>query len=78
MKKVKSGNHGSAANSKGSPKTVDEYLAKVPEPARTTLTKIRVLIRSAAPGEATELISYGIPALQYKVILGWFAAFSNH
>jgi uncharacterized protein YdhG (YjbR/CyaY superfamily) len=78
MKKVKSGNRSSAANSKGSPKTVDEYLAKVPEPARTTLTKIRVLIRSAAPGEATELISYGIPALQYKVILVWFAAFSNH
>ena len=45
---------------KAAPKTVDEYLAIVPEPARTTLTKIRATIRSAAPPEATEGISYGI------------------
>jgi uncharacterized protein YdhG (YjbR/CyaY superfamily) len=57
---------------------VDEYLAGVPEPARTTLNKIRAAIRSAAPTEATETISYGIPAIKYNGILVWFAAFSDH
>jgi len=42
------------------------------------LKKIRAAIRSAAPPEATETISYGMPAFKYKGILVWFAAFSNH
>jgi len=33
---------------------VDAYLAKVPEPARSTLEKIRAAIRSVVPAEATE------------------------
>jgi uncharacterized protein YdhG (YjbR/CyaY superfamily) len=60
------------------PKTVDEYLAIVPEPARTTLTKIRATIRAAAPKEATEGISYGMPMFKYKGMLVGFAAFSKH
>jgi uncharacterized protein YdhG (YjbR/CyaY superfamily) len=63
---------------KGSAKTVEAYLARVPEPARSTLDKIRAAIRSAAPAEATEVISYGIPAFRFKENLIWFAAFSNH
>jgi uncharacterized protein YdhG (YjbR/CyaY superfamily) len=78
MKKVKSGNRRSAAKGKGAPKNVDEYLAGVPEPARGTLNKIRAAIRSAAPPEATEAISYGMPAFKYNGVLVWFAAFSNH
>jgi uncharacterized protein YdhG (YjbR/CyaY superfamily) len=78
MKKVKSGNRGSAAKRRGAPKSVDEYLAGVPEPARRTLKKIRAAIRSAVPQEATEIISYRIPAFKYKGVLVWFAAFSNH
>jgi uncharacterized protein YdhG (YjbR/CyaY superfamily) len=78
MKKVKSGNRSSAAKGKGAPKNVDEYLAGVPEPARGTLNKIRAAIRSAAPPEATEAISYGMPAFKYNGVLVWFAAFSNH
>ncbi len=50
----------------------------VPEPARSTLNKLRAAIRSAVPPEATETISYRIPAFKYKGILLWFAAFSNH
>jgi uncharacterized protein YdhG (YjbR/CyaY superfamily) len=73
----KSGGRGSAKGNV-SPKTVDEYLAGVPEPARSTLNKIRVAIRSAAPPEATEAISYGMPAFKYKGPLIWFAAFSDH
>jgi uncharacterized protein YdhG (YjbR/CyaY superfamily) len=78
MKKVKSGNRRSAAKDKGAPKDVDEYLAGVPEPARSTCNKMRAAIRSAAPPEATETISYRIPAFRYKGVLVWFAAFSNH
>ena len=77
MKKGTSVNRGSAKG-RISPKTVDEYLAGVPEPARSTLNKIRATIRSAAPAEATEGISYGMPAFKYKGPLIWFAAFSDH
>jgi uncharacterized protein YdhG (YjbR/CyaY superfamily) len=58
--------------------TVDDYLALVPEPARSTLQRMRAAIRSAVPAETTEAISYGIPAFNYKGPLVWFAAFSNH
>jgi uncharacterized protein YdhG (YjbR/CyaY superfamily) len=78
MKKVKSGNRRSAAKGKGAPKNVHEYLAGVPEPARSTLNKIRAAIRSAVPPEATEAISYGMPAFKFNGVLVWFAAFSNH
>jgi len=78
MKKVKSGNRSSAAKGNGAPRNVDEYLAGVPEPARSTLNKIRAAIRSAAPREATETISYRIPTFKYKGGLVSFAAFSNH
>jgi uncharacterized protein YdhG (YjbR/CyaY superfamily) len=60
------------------PKTVTEYLDRVPEPARTTLNKVREIIRSVAPPEATEGISYGIPTFKYKGMLASFAAFSDH
>ena len=57
---------------------VEAYLARVPEPARATLKKIRAMIRAAAPKEATEAISYKIPSFQYKGALVWYAAFKNH
>ena len=60
------------------PRNIDEYLAGVPEPARGTLSKVRAVIRSAAPPEATEGISYGMPAFKYKGPLVAFAAFSDH
>jgi uncharacterized protein YdhG (YjbR/CyaY superfamily) len=78
MEKVKSGNRSSATKGKSAPKSVDEYLARVPEPARSNLNKMRAAIRSAVPPEATETISYGIPAFKHKEVLVWFAAFSNH
>ena len=74
MKKAKS-----AAKRKATPTSVDEYLARVPQPARSTFKKVRAAIRSALPREATEAISYQIPAFKYKGRpLVWFAAFSNH
>ncbi len=60
------------------PKNIDEYLAGVSEPARATLNKIRAAIRSVVPPEATEAITYGMPAFKYKGSLVAFAAFANH
>jgi len=60
------------------PKNVDEYIERVPEPGRTTLSKMRATIRSAAPKEATEAISYGMPAFVYKGALVYYGAFSDH
>src|SRR5262245_30421698 len=79
MKKAKSSNRSPAAKGRGAPKSVEVYLAGLPEPARSTLQKLRATIRSAAPAEATETISYGMPAFKYsKGVLVWYAAFSNH
>jgi uncharacterized protein YdhG (YjbR/CyaY superfamily) len=78
MKVTGKANHSRKPKGKGAPKNVDEYLAGVPEPARSTLEKIRAAIRAAAPSEASETISYGMPAFKYKRVLVWFAAFSDH
>ena len=48
------------------------------EPARTTLEKVRAMIRAVAPKEATEALSYKIPSFQYKGALVWYAAFKKH
>jgi len=59
-------------------KTVEEYLANTPEPARTTLRHIRGVIRSVVPKDATEVISYGMPMFRYNGMLVAYAAFKNH
>jgi uncharacterized protein YdhG (YjbR/CyaY superfamily) len=59
-------------------KTVDKYLANVPEPARTTLQHVRAVIRSVVPKETTEVISYGIPMFKFRGMLVGYAAFKNH
>jgi uncharacterized protein YdhG (YjbR/CyaY superfamily) len=78
MKTTKSGKRTPVRKSTVVINGVDEYLASIPEPARTTLKKIRSAIRSVAPPEATEVISYGIPTFKYKGMLASFAAFSDH
>ena len=70
MKTAKSAGDGTAA--------VEAYLARVPEPARTTLEKLRATIRTAAPKDAAECISYGMPAFRYKGALVAYAAFKQH
>ncbi|MFY9793373.1 MAG: DUF1801 domain-containing protein [Candidatus Sulfotelmatobacter sp.] len=71
-KQTKSGNATKA------PRTVDEYLARLPEPSRGALQRVRTIIRDVIPPEATEVISYGIPTFKYNGMLMSFAAFSNH
>src|SRR5262249_3885458 len=60
------------------PKSVDDYLEGVPEPARSTLNKIRAAIQSVVPKGTIEVISYGIPGFRYKRMLVWYAAFADH
>ena len=57
---------------------IDDYLANLDEPKRTTLQKLRQTIQSIIP-KAEQGMSYGMPAfrLHGKVIAG-FAAFKNH
>lgn len=78
MKKAKPGSGGAAAKGMAAPASVDEYLANVPEPGRSTLNRIRAIIRSVVPAESTEAISYGIPTFKYNGSLVAFAAFKNH
>ena len=59
-------------------KTVEEYLARVPEPAQSTLKHIRAVIRSVVPKETTEVISYGMPMFKYNGMLVGYAAFAKH
>lgn len=57
---------------------IDEYLAAVEEPKRSTLEQLRQTILSIVP-DAEECISYQVPAFRVdgKVVAG-FAAFKNH
>jgi len=76
--KTKARKRKSTGKRKGAPRSVEEYLVGVPEPARSTLNKMREAIRLAAPSEATEVISYGIPAFKTTGVLVWYAAFAKH
>jgi uncharacterized protein YdhG (YjbR/CyaY superfamily) len=67
-----------SATGKGVVKNVNEYFARVPEPARSRLKAMRTVIRAAVPAEAVEIISYQIPAFKTKKVLVWFAAFAEH
>ena len=79
MRKQKSTNRNSAKKkTRPAPKTVNQYLERIPEPTRTTLNKMRATIRSAVPKNSVEIISYGIPAFKQERVLVWYAAFSNH
>ena len=66
---------------KGKPKTnaktIDEYLAGLPDEKRTALEKLRKTIRAAAP-KAEECISYGLAAYRQNGMLVGFGASANH
>ena len=60
------------------PRTIDEYLAPLPEAVRAALEQLRRTIKTAAP-ETTETISYQMPTFKYRgrALVG-IAAFKNH
>jgi uncharacterized protein YdhG (YjbR/CyaY superfamily) len=60
------------------PTSVEDYLAALPEETRAALEKLRKTIKAAAP-EATETISYQMPAFRNaRRMLVWYAAFKDH
>jgi uncharacterized protein YdhG (YjbR/CyaY superfamily) len=57
---------------------IDEYIAGLDEPKRSTLRELRQTIRGIAP-DAEECISYGMPAFRFEgAVIAGFAAFKNH
>jgi uncharacterized protein YdhG (YjbR/CyaY superfamily) len=65
-------------NSMAGPTSVEEYLAALPKASRTALEKLRKTIKAAAP-EATETISYQMPAFKDRGrFLVSYAAFKDH
>jgi uncharacterized protein YdhG (YjbR/CyaY superfamily) len=59
------------------PHTIDEYIAAFPPDIQAILKKIRLTIRKAVP-QATERISYKMPAFFLNGDLIYFAAFKKH
>ena len=61
-----------------SAREIDDYIANLEEPKRSTLSQLRQTILRIIP-DAEQGISYGMPAfrLHGKVVAG-FAAFKNH
>ena len=60
------------------PKTVNNHLAAIPAPARSTLKKARAAIRTASPAGTLEVISYGMPMYKYNRMLIGFVAYPKH
>ena len=65
------------ARRRRAPKTIDEYIDRCAPQAQPILQRVRATIVKAAP-DATETISYGIPAFKLRRILVYFAAFKHH
>jgi uncharacterized protein YdhG (YjbR/CyaY superfamily) len=59
------------------PSNIDAYIAQFPPEIQLILNQMRNLILQAAP-ESKEVISYQMPAFQYKGILVYFAAYTKH
>ncbi len=59
------------------PKNTDEYIASFEKETQKLLNQVRTTIQKVAP-EATEVISYSMPAFKLNGILVWFAAHTKH
>jgi uncharacterized protein YdhG (YjbR/CyaY superfamily) len=59
-------------------KALANYYARVSEPAKSTLQKVRSAILSACPKGTIETISYGIPTFKLNGGICAIAAFKDH
>ncbi|HVA28282.1 MAG TPA: DUF1801 domain-containing protein [Candidatus Baltobacteraceae bacterium] len=55
----------------------EDYAGRFPSETQRLLRRVRATIRKAAP-EATEAISYRMPAFKLDRILVWYAACAHH
>ena len=60
------------------PANIDEYISCFPKETQKILEQLRATIKKAIPPQATEVISYGMPAFKLNGMLVWFAAHSKH
>jgi uncharacterized protein YdhG (YjbR/CyaY superfamily) len=58
-------------------KTVDEYFSTLSPDTKNILEQVRNTIKQAAP-QATEVISYNMPAFKMHGILVYYAAHTEH
>ena len=58
-------------------KSVEEYFAAVPESTKNILEAVRKAIKTAAP-QASEVISYNMPAIKMQGVLVYYAAYKEH
>lgn len=56
---------------------IDDYISTFPDDVQAILEKVRATISRAAP-DATETISYMMPAFRQHGILVYFAAWKSH
>jgi uncharacterized protein YdhG (YjbR/CyaY superfamily) len=66
-----------ARTSAGTARDFDAYAARFPKKTQQLLRQMRQTIRKAAP-QATETISYRMPAVRLNGILVWYAAHTKH
>jgi uncharacterized protein YdhG (YjbR/CyaY superfamily) len=57
--------------------TIDEYIEHCAPETQPIMRRVRATIHEAVP-DATETISYGIPAFKLRRIVVYFAAFKHH
>jgi uncharacterized protein YdhG (YjbR/CyaY superfamily) len=57
--------------------SIDAYIAEAAPEAQGILQEIRRVVKTAVP-DASETISYGVPAFKQKRVFIYFAAFKKH
>ena len=73
---VRTASGGQALSTK--PTNIDEYLATVPDEARTRFEQLRRVVQAIAP-DAVEAISYGMPTFKYRgKWLAYFGVWKDH
>ncbi len=77
LKAVRTGSAAMQPKRASGPRTVEEYLTRVPPKFRTALQRLRKTIKGAAP-DAEEVISYQMPAFRQDGMLVYYAAFKDH
>ena len=63
--------------SRHTPEEIDAYLAALPDDVRSSLERVRSIIRETAP-DCTERVSYQIPIFRLRKDLGGISAQKNH